>query len=111
MTFTLKGLTKDLLKDLVQLGLDNYAAQGAVVNGAGRSGPAYDPAWTPLAMIADDGVTGFIAYVDDGDGRGHYVIMLTVDASEPEPDCSSATIEDLFRRLVAHSGQELALAA
>ena len=103
MAFTLKGLTKDFLTDLARLGLDDFAASGASL----PASPVHDPAWTPLAVIADGGITGFIAYVDDGDGRGHYVIMLTVDAGDEEPGSRSATIDDLFQRLFDESSREL----
>ena len=103
MALTLKGLTKDLLTDLVRLGLDDFALNGASL----PASPVRDPAWTPLAMISDDGITGFIAYVDDGDGRGHYVIMLTVDAGDEEPGSRSATIDDLFQCLFDDARREL----
>jgi hypothetical protein len=103
MTLTLKGLTKEFLTDLVRLGLDDFAARGASLPAA----PVGDPAWTPLAVISDGGITGFIAYVDDGDGTGHYVIMLTVDADDQEPGSRSATIDDLLQRLFDDSRREL----
>src|SRR6185503_19577431 len=80
MALTLKGLTKDLLTDLVRLGLEDYALSAASL----PASPVGGPDWKPLAMIADDGITGFIAYVDDGDGDGHYGIMLTVEAGRTE---------------------------
>ena len=104
MALTLKGLTKDLLTDLVRLGLDDFAQSGASLPAA----PVGDPAWTPLSVISDDGITGFIAYVNDGDGGGHYVIMLTVDADDQEPGSRRVTIDDLFQRLFDDFGRELA---
>ena len=103
MALTLKGLTKDLLTDLVRLGLEDYALSGASL----PASPVGGPDWKPLAMIADDGITGFIAYVDDGDGDGHYVIMLTVEAGDTEPGSHRATIENLIQRLFDESRREL----
>lgn len=82
MTITMKGLTKDFLSHVVDDIVNNHMGSFDT--------PGRDPTWVPLTLIADHGLSGFVAHVTGDDGGGYYVIMLMID----DPENRTVAIDD-----------------